>query len=93
MDELVLSDHVELSSGEKFNCNYLATIPSGYMFIAINSDDIGSVVGAFTDKEKTKTIKYANYVLEGFTVFCGINQEAAGRYKVTLRRAFAGEEV
>lgn len=92
MDELVLSDHVELASGERFDCNYLSTIPNGYMFIAIKSDDIGSIVSAFTDKEKTKKIKYANYILEGFTVFCGINQEAAGMYKVMLRKAFAGED-
>lgn len=92
MDELVLSSHIELADGEMFECDYLSTIPNGYMFIAIKSDNISSIVSAFTDKEKTKKIKYANYELEGFTVFCGINQEATGRYKVTLRKAFAGEE-
>lgn len=92
MEDLELYDTVELASGENFKCDYLATIPSGYMFIAIQSNDIAPIAAAFTDKEKTKKITYGSHILEHYTVFCGIQQEEVGRYKIMLRKAFVGEE-
>ena len=92
MEELILFDNVELADGEKFSCDYLSTIPNGYMFIAIKDSDISQIVTAFTDKEKTKKIIYGNMTFEHYTVFVSVQQEAPGRFKVALRKAFAGEE-
>ena len=64
MDELIIHDKVTLADGTVFPCSYLATIPQGYMFIAIPTDDIASVAAAFSNKDKIARITYGEYVLE-----------------------------
>lgn len=92
MDDLIIHDKVELADGSQFPCDYLATVPQGYMFIAITSDDIAAIVTAFTDSAKTSAITYGEYVLEHYSVFVGVQKEGNARYKVMLRKAFVGEE-
>lgn len=91
-EELIINDKVTLADGTVFPCDYLATIPQGYMFIAITSDDLASIVTAFSDKTKTAAITYGDYVLEHYTVFVSIQSEGPSRNKVMLRKAFVGEE-
>lgn len=91
-EELILHDKVTLADGTVFPCSYLATVPQGYMFIAIPSDDIASIATAFSNREKIARITYGDYVLEHYTVFVGVQKEDDARYKVMLRKAFAGEE-
>lgn len=90
MEGLEIYDTVTLSSGKTFNCDYLSTIPNGYMFISIISENAGEVMTSFINREETARITYGEHVLENY-VFVGIQQEAANRYKVMLRRAYVGE--
>lgn len=90
MDELELHDTVSLASGKEFNCDYLSTIPNGYMFISIISENAGEVMTSFISREETAKIIYGEHILENY-VFVGIQQEAHNRYKVMLRRAYVGE--
>lgn len=92
MDDLELHDHVTLADGSEFPCDYVATIPNGFMFIAAQTNDLAAILGAFTDKAKTETITYGDHVLTGYTVFVSVMQEAPGQYKIALRRRFVGEE-
>ena len=92
MDEVELHDTVTLADGSEFPCDYLATIPNGFCFIAVQTDNIGPVMAAFTDAEKTATIIYGEHELTGYSVFVSIMQELPGQYKIALRRRFVGEE-
>lgn len=90
MGDLEIYDTVTLASGKTFNCDYLATIPTGYMFISIITDNVAEVMTSFVDHEETAKITYGEHVLENY-VFVGVQQEAQNRYKVMLRKAFVGE--
>ena len=84
MDDLELHDKVTLSSGKEFNCDYLATIPNGYCFISVLSDNIGEIAAAFSQNQE---ITYGEHVLTGYSFF-SIAKEENGRYKVTLRKGY-----
>lgn len=90
MGDLEIYDTVALTSGKTFNCDYLATIPTGYMFISIITDNVAEVMTSFVDHKETAKITYGDHVLENY-VFVGVQQEAQNRYKVMLRKAFVGE--
>lgn len=90
MEELEIYDTVTLASGKAFNCDYLATIPTGYMFISVISENAGELLASFVQHEETARITYGDHILENY-VFVGIQQEAQNRYKVMLRKAFVGE--
>ena len=88
MDEI--HDTVTLASGKEFNCNYLATIPNGFMFIAIHSSTPAEIAQYFTNPTETASITYGEHVLQNY-VFVGMQREAEDHYKVMLRRAYVGE--
>lgn len=91
MDELELNGYVELASGKRFDCDYLATIPTGFMFIALITNNPADAITAFTNTSETQTIKYGEHILENYTVFVNFAQEGNGRYKVALRKPMIGE--
>ena len=90
MGDLEIYDTVTLASGKTLNCDYLATIPTGYMFISIITDNVAEVMTSFVDHKETAKITYGEHVLENY-VFVGVQQEVQNRYKVMLRMAFVGE--
>lgn len=90
-EELELYDKVTLASGKEFNCDYLATIPNGFMFIAVVDESATDIIRAFTDPTETDRITYGPHVLEHYKVFVSLAKEGANRYKLALRKAFADE--
>ena len=90
MEELELYDEVTLASGKVFKCDYLSTIPNGYMFIAVKESSPGEIATYFTQASETAKIIYGDYILEHY-VFVGFQKEAENQYKVMLRRAYVGE--
>lgn len=90
MDDLEIHDTVKLASGKTFTCDYLATIPTGFMFISIITGNVAEVMTSFVDHSETASITYGEHVLENY-IFVGIQQEAPNRYKIMLRKAFVGE--
>ena len=88
MDEI--HDKVTLASGKEFNCNYLATIPNGFMFIAIHDSSPADIAQYFTNPTETASITYGEHVLQNY-VFVGMQKEAEDHYKIMLRRAYVGE--
>ena len=90
MDELELHDTVTLASGKKFRCDYLTTIPNGFMFIAIKEEEPSNIAMYFTQPAETARIEYGNHVLENY-VFIGFQKESENQYKVMLRKAYVGE--
>ena len=79
-----IHDKVTLSNGEEFSCDYLSTIPNGYCFISIVSDDVGKIAAAFS---QNLDVTYGEHVLTGYSFFC-LAKEQNGRYKVTLRKGY-----
>ena len=92
MDEIEIHDTVELADGTVFPCDYLATIPNGYLFISLKTENISEILLAFTDKAKTATIYYGDHELHNYTVFVSITQEAPRQFKIAMRKAFVDEE-
>lgn len=90
MAELELHDKVVLASGKQFKCDYLTTIPNGYMFIAVKEEEPSNIALYFTQPSETAKITYGNHVLEDY-VFIGFQKEAENQYKVMLRKAYVGE--
>ena len=88
MDEIY--DKVKLASGKEFKCDYLATIPNGFMFIAIHDSTPAEIAQYFTQPNETVSITYGEHILENY-VFVGMQKEAGTQYKVMLRRAYVGE--
>ena len=90
MEELELYDKVALASGKEFKCDYLATIPNGYMFIAVKESEPAEIAAFFTNQSETARITYGEHILENY-VFVGFQKEANNQYKVMLRKAYVGE--
>lgn len=90
MDGLELYDEVKLASGKTFNCDYLTTIPNGYMFISIKTNNPSEVAEYFTQTSETAKITYGEHVLQNY-IFVGMQKEADTQYKVMLRMAYVGE--
>lgn len=88
--DLELHDKIILASGKKFNCDYLTTIPTGYMFISVKTDNPVEVIQYFTQSSETASITYGEHILENY-VFVGMQKEAESQYKIMLRRAYVGE--
>ena len=88
--DLELHDKVTLASGKEFACDYLTTIPNGYMFISIKTNNPVDVIQYFTKSEETKQIVYGEHILENY-VFVSMQKEADTQFKVMLRRAYVGE--
>lgn len=91
-EELELYDKVTLASGAEFACDYLSTIPIGFMFIALRTNDLASALPHFMNKNELARITYGEHVLERYTVFVSVTQEGPDSFKIALRKAFAGEE-
>lgn len=83
-------DKVKLASGKEFSCDYLATIPNGFMFIAVHDSTPAEIAQYFTQPSETASITYGKHILENY-VFVGMQKEAESQYKVMLRRAYVGE--
>jgi hypothetical protein len=90
MAELELHDKVVLASGKQFKCDYLTTIPNGFMFIAIHDSTPAEIAQYFTQPSETASITYGEHILENY-VFVGMQKETELQYKVMLRRAYVGE--
>lgn len=92
MNENEFHDTVTLADGSVWNCEYVAVIPTGYLFAALLTDDPAAAMLAWMDSEKTSAITYGEHNLTGYTVFVGLNQESPGHYKIAMRKRFADEE-
>ena len=90
MEDLEIHDKVTLASGKQFDCDYLATIPNGFMFIAVHNSTPGEIAQFFTQTTETASITYGEHVLTNY-VFVGMQKESENQYKVMLRRAYVGE--
>lgn len=89
-DNLELYDTVKLASGKTFYCDYLTTIPNGYMFISVKTNNPAEVIQYFSQTSETSEITYGEHILQNY-IFVGIQKEAETQYKVMLRRAYVGE--
>lgn len=89
-NDIELHEHVKLADGKAFCCDYLATIPQGYMFISIKDAKMSEICDAFENEENTRTIQYGEHVLSNY-VLLNVKKEGVGRYKVALRKLFADE--
>ena len=85
-----IHDKVTLASGKEFSCDYLATIPNGFMFIAVHDSTPAEIAQYFTQPSETATITYGEHILENY-VFVGMQKETESQYKIMLRRAYVGE--
>ena len=88
--DLELHDKITLASGKEFSCDYLTTIPNGYMFISVKTNNPVEIIQYFAQSNETEQITYGNHVLENY-VFVSMQKEAETQYKVMLRRAYVGE--
>lgn len=88
--DLELHDKITLASGKEFNCDYLTTIPTGYMFISVNTNNPVEIIQYFSQSNETAQITYGEHILENY-VFISMQKETESQYKVMLRRAYVGE--
>lgn len=88
MEQLELYEKVVLGSGDEIACDYLTTIPNGYMFISAITDNPLMLLEMFSDPEKTNRIEYGAHVLTGYTDFVSLAKEGEDHYKVAMRKPF-----
>lgn len=85
-----IHSHIELADKTKFECDYLTTIPEGFMFIAVKNSLMGDIANAFDNEANTSSIKYGDHILKNY-VLMNIKKEGESRYKIALRKKFADE--
>lgn len=61
-------EKIVTATGKKFDCEYLATLPSPqWAYIRISNADIGTVATVFSDRAETQELTFGEITLTGYT--------------------------